>query len=112
MASHWSLAVDVMFNTSGWASHFDEFGCGDASAVTGCIFGKKKLSPAMRNRFTEIWCPQSNDRNGLISHHRIQHATQSSSAVQQPGRHVTSGYGVTIMDFVTWFSSSGVGKRY
>lgn len=32
-----------------------------ATMNPGGDFGKKELSPALRNRFTEIWCPISND---------------------------------------------------
>ncbi|NXW51222.1 MDN1 protein, partial [Nyctiprogne leucopyga] len=37
-----------------------------ATMNPGGDFGKKELSPALRNRFTEIWCPQSNGRDDLI----------------------------------------------
>ncbi|KAG8124032.1 hypothetical protein E2320_019500 [Naja naja] len=37
-----------------------------ATMNPGGDFGKKELSPALRNRFTEIWCPQSNSREDLI----------------------------------------------
>lgn len=37
------------------------------------VFGQ--LSPALRNRFTEIWCPQSNSRSDLVQ--IIQHNLRS-----------------------------------
>ncbi|KAM5256760.1 midasin [Ctenodactylus gundi] len=36
-----------------------------ATMNPGGDFGKKELSPALRNRFTEIWCPQSTRRGDL-----------------------------------------------
>lgn len=30
------------------------------------VFACVQLSPALRNRFTEIWCPQNNSRNDLM----------------------------------------------
>lgn len=33
----------------------------------GGDFGKKELSPALRNRFTEIWVPPVDDPNELKS---------------------------------------------
>lgn len=36
-----------------------------------CVLCFGQLSPALRNRFTEIWCPQSNSRSDLV--HIIQH---------------------------------------
>lgn len=38
-----------------------------ATMNPGGDFGKKELSPALRNRFTEIWCRSVNDENDLIS---------------------------------------------
>ncbi|XP_070191391.1 midasin-like isoform X1 [Littorina saxatilis] len=79
-----------------------------ATMNPGGDFGKKELSPALRNRFTEIWCPQSNGRDDLIT--IIEHNLR-------PGLHLannqdgTSGFGAAIMDFVTWFSNNEIGKR-
>ena len=36
-----------------------------ATMNPGGDFGKKELSPALRNRFTEIWCPSDYDENDL-----------------------------------------------
>ena len=68
-----------------------------------------QLSPALRNRFTEIWCPQTNDRQDLIN--IIEHNLK-------PGIHLcnqedgTSGIGRAIMDFVAWFTNNDIGKKY
>lgn len=37
-----------------------------ATMNPGGDFGKKELSPALRNRFTEIWCRSIEDKNDLI----------------------------------------------
>ncbi|XP_061171072.1 midasin-like [Saccostrea echinata] len=74
----------------------------------GGDFGKKELSPALRNRFTEIWCPQTSERADLIR--IIEHNLS-------PGIHLgnqedgTSGVGRVIMDFVDWFTNNDLGKR-
>lgn len=38
-----------------------------------------QLSPALRNRFTEIWCPQSNSRSDLVQ--IIQHNLRSGLSI-------------------------------
>lgn len=38
-----------------------------ATMNPGGDYGKKELSPALRNRFTEIWVPFVNDRDELKS---------------------------------------------
>lgn len=40
-----------------------------------CLTVFAQLSPALRNRFTEIWCPQSNSRSDLVQ--IIQHNLRS-----------------------------------
>ncbi|XP_076466261.1 midasin-like [Babylonia areolata] len=79
-----------------------------ATMNPGGDFGKKELSPALRNRFTEIWCPQSTSRGDLISiiEHNVRPGLRLSTS--EDGQ---SGFGVAIMDFVTWFSNSDIGKR-
>ncbi|XP_070579649.1 LOW QUALITY PROTEIN: midasin-like [Ptychodera flava] len=79
-----------------------------ATMNPGGDFGKKELSPALRNRFTEIWCPQSNDREDLVNiiEHNLAEGIQLCN--QEDG---TSGIGNAIMDFMEWFSNNEVGKR-
>nr|KAG5703293.1 hypothetical protein BaRGS_025535 [Batillaria attramentaria] len=74
----------------------------------GGDFGKKELSPALRNRFTEIWCPQSNNRDDLVSiiEHNIHPGIRLSHSKEGQ-----SGFGEAIMDFVAWFSNNEIGKR-
>ena len=68
-----------------------------------------QLSPALRNRFTEIWCPASSGRKDLTE--IIEHNLEPNIHLcnQQDG---SSGIGHAIMDFIEWFSSTDVGKRY
>ncbi|KAL3884189.1 hypothetical protein ACJMK2_030409, partial [Sinanodonta woodiana] len=79
-----------------------------ATMNPGGDFGKKELSPALRNRFTEIWCPPADQRQDLID--IIEHNLL-------PGIHLcnqedgTSGIGKAILDFVEWFSNNTLGKR-
>lgn len=40
-----------------------------------CLSSVAQLSPALRNRFTEIWCPQSNTRSDLVQ--IVQHNLRS-----------------------------------
>ncbi|XP_038059526.1 midasin-like [Patiria miniata] len=79
-----------------------------ATMNPGGDFGKKELSPALRNRFTEIWCPQSNDRQDLV--HIIEHNLAEGVWLcnQEDG---SSGVGNAIMEFVSWFQNSEAGKR-
>ncbi|WAR08077.1 MDN1-like protein [Mya arenaria] len=79
-----------------------------ATMNPGGDFGKKELSPALRNRFTEIWCPPSDSRQDLIN--IIEHNLHSGIHLcnQEDG---TSGIGRAIMDFVEWFRNNEIGKR-
>ncbi|XP_017784384.1 PREDICTED: midasin [Nicrophorus vespilloides] len=68
----------------------------------GGDFGKKELSPALRNRFTEIWCEPCSNRQDLID--IVKHnlcATVSSQGVAN-----------NIIDFVDWFKLQEIGKRF
>ncbi|XP_069830840.1 midasin-like isoform X2 [Dendropsophus ebraccatus] len=79
-----------------------------ATMNPGGDFGKKELSPALRNRFTEIWCPQSNDRLDLVE--IIKHNLN-------PGMCLTfsddNGAAVAdmIMDFIEWLMNQEFGRR-
>ncbi|XP_064629159.1 midasin-like [Lineus longissimus] len=79
-----------------------------ATMNPGGDYGKKELSPALRNRFTEIWCPQSTDYADLVE--IIEHNLKSGIHLvnQEDG---SSGIGRAIMDFVQWFSNNDIGKR-
>lgn len=45
------------------------------------VFAYVQLSPALRNRFTEIWCPQSNSRNDLMQ--IVQHNLRPGLSLDQ-----------------------------
>lgn len=74
----------------------------------GGDYGKKELSPALRNRFTEVWCEPCSDRDDLIS--IIEHNLGGviSLGNQEAG---DSGIGRNVMDFLEWFRSTEIGKR-
>ncbi|XP_077567526.1 midasin isoform X1 [Stigmatopora nigra] len=74
-----------------------------ATMNPGGDFGKKELSPALRNRFTEIWCPQSNDRTDL--HHVIQHNLHSGLSLD--GGDIAD----LILDFIEWFTHQDFGRH-
>ncbi|XP_059212052.1 midasin [Centropristis striata] len=74
-----------------------------ATMNPGGDFGKKELSPALRNRFTEIWCPQSNSRSDLVQ--IIQHNLR-------PGLSLDGGDIAELMlDFIDWLSQQDFGRR-
>ncbi|XP_051908078.1 midasin isoform X2 [Hippocampus zosterae] len=74
-----------------------------ATMNPGGDFGKKELSPALRNRFTEIWCPQSNDRADL--HQIIQHNLC-------PGLSLDGGeIADVILDFTEWLTLQDFGRH-
>ncbi|XP_067673927.1 midasin-like [Haliotis asinina] len=79
-----------------------------ATMNPGGDFGKKELSPALRNRFTEIWCPPSCQRDDLkeIIEHNIRDGLVLGN--QQDG---STGFGAAILDFIQWFSNNEVGKK-
>jgi midasin len=78
-----------------------------ATMNPGGDFGKKELSPALRNRFTEIWVPLVDDREDLL--HIISSRWQHSSL---------EVFGSKILDFGIWFGEAvgmkgglGIGLR-
>ncbi|KAK9498536.1 hypothetical protein O3M35_003147 [Rhynocoris fuscipes] len=75
----------------------------------GGDFGKKELSPALRNRLSEIWCEGPKNQNDLIQ--IIEHNVKSGLFFgnQQDG---SSGVGIAIYNFVQWLKSTEFGKRY
>ncbi|XP_028296182.1 midasin isoform X2 [Gouania willdenowi] len=74
-----------------------------ATMNPGGDFGKKELSPALRNRFTEIWCPQSNSRSDLIQ--IIQHNLRTSLTLD--GGDVAE----LMLDFIQWLTQQDFGRR-
>ncbi|XP_007570662.1 midasin isoform X2 [Poecilia formosa] len=74
-----------------------------ATMNPGGDFGKKELSPALRNRFTEIWCPQSTSRSDLVQ--IIQHNLHSGLSLN--GVDVAE----VMLDFVEWLGQQDFGRR-
>ncbi|XP_040203696.1 LOW QUALITY PROTEIN: midasin [Rana temporaria] len=74
----------------------------------GGDFGKKELSPALRNRFTEIWCPQSNDRQDILDiiKHNLNVRLFLDSTDSSDG-----GIAELIMDFIEWLINQEFGRR-
>ncbi|XP_043295395.1 midasin isoform X1 [Cervus canadensis] len=79
-----------------------------ATMNPGGDFGKKELSPALRNRFTEIWCPQSTRREDLI---------QIISRNLRPGLslgrtdHKGADIAEVMLDFIDWLTHQEFGRR-
>ena len=57
-------------------------------------YGKKELSPALRNRFTEIWVPAVDDRDDLFQIARASLAEEMKDSAE------------IIIDFVEWFNKN------
>ncbi|KAM9840331.1 midasin [Aulostomus maculatus] len=74
-----------------------------ATMNPGGDFGKKELSPALRNRFTEIWCPQSNGRSDLVQ--IIQHNLRSGLSLD--GGDIAE----LMLDFIEWLTQQDFGRR-
>lgn len=79
-----------------------------ATMNPGGDFGKKELSPALRNRFTEIWCPQSNSRNDLIQ--IIQHNLRPGLSLDQHD-HQGKDIAELMLDFIDWLTNQEFGRR-
>ncbi|XP_078699924.1 midasin-like [Branchiostoma floridae x Branchiostoma belcheri] len=80
-----------------------------ATMNPGGDFGKKELSPALRNRFTEIWCPSTYDPTDLVQiiEHNLSDGLQLCN--QEDG---TSGFGHAMIEFISWFCDQDFGCRY
>uniref|UniRef100_A0A3B3CZB6 Midasin n=1 Tax=Oryzias melastigma TaxID=30732 RepID=A0A3B3CZB6_ORYME len=73
-----------------------------ATMNPGGDFGKKELSPALRNRFTEIWCPQSNSRSDLVQ--IIHHNLHSDLSLKRDVAEL-------MLDFIDWLTHQDFGRR-
>ncbi|XP_039293225.1 midasin-like [Nilaparvata lugens] len=75
----------------------------------GGDFGKKELSPALRNRLTEIWCDTVSSAEDTVSiiEHNIRHGVALGN--QQDA---SSGIGRSMVEFIDWFKSTEIGKRF
>ncbi|XP_062857908.1 midasin [Trichomycterus rosablanca] len=79
-----------------------------ATMNPGGDFGKKELSPALRNRFTEIWCPQSNSRADLMK--IIQHNLRPGLSLDQRD-HQGKDIAELMLDFIDWLTNQEFGRR-
>ncbi|XP_078492436.1 midasin isoform X3 [Ciona intestinalis] len=73
----------------------------------GGDFGKKELSPALRNRMTEIWCSGVNEHCDLIN--IVQHNLKLNHG---NGGDCDKTYASLVVEFVEWFKSTLFGKRF
>jgi len=66
-----------------------------ATMNPGGDYGKKELSPALRNRFTEIWVPAVSDKEDLVQiiDEQLQHDS-------------LAGYGLRMLEFIDWYSNT------
>ncbi|KAI9276342.1 P-loop containing nucleoside triphosphate hydrolase protein [Umbelopsis sp. AD052] len=66
-----------------------------ATMNPGGDYGKKELSPALRNRFTEIWVPAVSDKEDLVQiiDEQLQHDS-------------LAGYGIKMLEFIDWYSNT------
>ncbi|XP_070589310.1 midasin [Erythrolamprus reginae] len=78
-----------------------------ATMNPGGDFGKKELSPALRNRFTEIWCPQSNSREDLIQ--IVKHNLYPGLCLSPKNGEVDIA--ILMMDFIDWLSNQQFGHN-
>ncbi|XP_075058881.1 midasin [Mixophyes fleayi] len=79
-----------------------------ATMNPGGDFGKKELSPALRNRFTEIWCPQSNNRLDLVE--IVKHNLNPLLSLGFPDNN-GAVIADLIMDFIEWLTNQDFGRR-
>ncbi|CAH6790218.1 midasin [Phodopus roborovskii] len=79
-----------------------------ATMNPGGDFGKKELSPALRNRFTEIWCPQSTRREDLIQ--IINHNLRPGLSLGRIG-HKGAGIAEVMLDFIDWLTHQEFGRK-
>ncbi|CAO3588237.1 unnamed protein product [Absidia cylindrospora] len=63
-----------------------------ATMNPGGDYGKKELSPALRNRFTEIWVPAVTDRDDLLN--------IIGEQISHPG---LQDYAAKMLDFIGWY---------
>lgn len=75
----------------------------------GGDFGKKELSPALRNRFTEIWCDSVTSRDDLLKVLEKSISRGISLGNQEDG---SSGIGNSILDFTDWLKNSEVTNKF
>jgi len=72
-----------------------------------------QLSPALRNRFTEIWCPRTFDKNDLVDiiAHNFVKGVAACDWFQQCSAELPRVLGTSMIDFTDWFQGNDFGKR-
>ena len=65
--------------------------------TTGGDFGKKELSPALRNRFTEIWVPEITDSNDMLTIIQDQMKKYGDTIMH---------FSKPMLEFVQWFNQA------
>ena len=76
-----------------------------ATMNPGGDYGKKELSPALRNRFTEIWVPAVGDRDDLLQIVQAQLTVNAASSIVDFAEWFTKrmgGSAVSIRDILAW----------
>lgn len=73
-----------------------------ATMNPGGDYGKKELSPALRNRFTEIWCPSISSKSDIqtIVDGNLVESEESGIEI-----------GRAMVDFVDWLTMSPLSQR-
>ena len=71
-----------------------------ATMNPGGDFGKRELSPALRNRLVEIWCPSLLNRNDL-----------TALMESRIGPDLTSKINLCILNFIEWFDRQQVSRK-
>ncbi|KFM76669.1 Midasin, partial [Stegodyphus mimosarum] len=79
-----------------------------ATMNPGGDYGKKELSPALRNRFTEIWCPSNlqltQDIIDIVEHN-IKKDIYHPYATEND-----SGFGVAVAEFLSFYTKTDIGR--
>uniref|UniRef100_A0A8D0DW25 Midasin n=1 Tax=Salvator merianae TaxID=96440 RepID=A0A8D0DW25_SALMN len=79
-----------------------------ATMNPGGDFGKKELSPALRNRFTEIWCPPSNSRMDLVQ--IVKHNLHPGLCLLNTDNKGTDVAEI-MLDFIEWLTNQEFGRQ-
>ncbi|KAK7081093.1 AAA ATPase midasin [Halocaridina rubra] len=76
----------------------------------GGDYGKKELSPALRNRFTEIWCPKVDiERVSADVVDIIEHNVRKGLVLNSEEKN--SGFGKAMLQFLGHFTKTDLGKK-
>jgi len=72
-----------------------------------------QLSPALRNRFTEIWCPVTCDENDLIDiiTHNFVRKVAAYNWFQHNSAELPRILANAMLDFIHWFHDKDFGRR-